>query len=293
MSTPSRFRMPSLSLPRMRRSRTNSSQISETTLVSSPTSDDATSDDAGKKETALALPTPPSIAKNIFVVSLQTLGSVSRNIPFCTALNGVIEPLLDVLNRLDQSMWNQRALADLAARIDSLRMIVARSEASNGQVVIERLQRELASIQRDLEQAMAQGKVAQFFNSNDDASAISRHNDVLTTIIIDSTFENVSQLSETVHNLRVSQVSSLQQTGQTSQVDAVAFERRIVITGGVGGAGGHGYIGGEGGDGEGPNVDLRTMQANVIMGGVGGVGGNGIHIGGKGGAGAAPVIRYH
>ncbi|KAJ7932047.1 hypothetical protein B0H13DRAFT_1857463 [Mycena leptocephala] len=82
--------------------------------------------------------------------------------------------------------------------------------------------------------------------------------------------------------------------GEGPKLDIDANAHGENISGGFGGNGGNAHIGGDGGDGEGPKVDIDPNAARKmnVSGGTGGNGGNGVEVGGKGGTGKAPVIRF-
>ncbi|KAF7315111.1 hypothetical protein MIND_00025400 [Mycena indigotica] len=260
------------------------SHDSEPSSASTPTDDAQSSpteleDDESKSNKGATAKT----AMNALKISLKTLGSISSNVPFGGILDGAIVSLLDILDRIDQSSLNAQALIQLTSRIEMLEPVVQSSNSQNGKTIIEALEREIRYIETDLKTASAQGKLAQFFNSEDNASAISKHNTALTQLIADSTFATVNEALTLIHALEA-----------RKHEEVVRGEYDIeVITGGLGGTGGAGQIGGEGGIGEGPDVELPTnMRVNTISGGTGGTGGEGVEVGGVGGIGKAPVIRF-
>nr|GAT50633.1 predicted protein [Mycena chlorophos] len=222
---------------------------------------------------------PPSsdtarTAKNVFVLCLRTLGSVSENIPFGSVLNSAIDPLLDIMSRVEQTSENERGFVQLASRIELLTPIVADKKAQEGKQIVEALERELQSIHDDIKQALSHGKIAQFFNTEDNSSGIVKHNANLTQLIGDSTQESVNEILKTVRALEVKK------------------EEKLKIVGGFGGSGGSGYRGGTGGEGEGPALELEKeniASISSIAGGFGGTGGDGVEVGGTGGVGKAPI----
>ncbi|KAF8169201.1 hypothetical protein K438DRAFT_1774446 [Mycena galopus ATCC 62051] len=195
-------------------------------------------------------------ASNALYFALQTLSSISNNVPVAGALSAIIEPLLDITSRIKQSSDNAQGLIQLATRIERLTPIVEEMAKS----------RELASMATDLKAASERGQLNQFFNSADNALALSKHNMVLAEMIADST--------EVLKTLR-------------------ELEALNDSVGGVGGTGGHAQIGGEGGEGDGPQLDIDPddrYQIGNVSGGTGGAGGIGVEVGGKGGIGKGPVI---
>ncbi|KAJ7182339.1 hypothetical protein C8R43DRAFT_3179 [Mycena crocata] len=127
-------------------------------------------------------------ALNVLKFSLETLDTVSNNIPLAAILSSVIGPILDIVDRIEQTSANKEGLAELAARIELLAPIVSEMAENNpvqGQKIIEALEREFESIARDLATAREQGRLSRFFNSADTASSLSKHNCVLAQLIGD------------------------------------------------------------------------------------------------------------
>ncbi|KAJ6610769.1 hypothetical protein B0H10DRAFT_2058953 [Mycena sp. CBHHK59/15] len=210
----------------------------------------------------------PRKARNMLKFALKTLSSVSSNIPFGSMLSSIIDPLLDITDRIEQTSANTQGLIELAARIELLTPIIsemAKDKPKQGRVVVEALKWELQSMTKDLSDASSQGKLDQFFNSTDNASSLEKHNATLAQMIADSTLVTVPEVLQSLQDLE----------------------------GGLGGTGGNARIGGEGGDGEGPKLDMSPEEhwkIGNISGGTGGTGGIGVDVGGKGGTGKAPVI---
>ncbi|KAJ7448386.1 hypothetical protein FB451DRAFT_1533072 [Mycena latifolia] len=227
--------------------------------------------------------------RNALTVVLRTLSSVSKNIPFGLILSSVIDPLLDITDRIEQVPSNAEALIALSARIDLLTPIVSEmteDKAERGRALVEALQRELESITEDLKDARAQGKLEQFLNSTDNAPSLTQHNMALAQMIADSTLVTVHEVLIRVHNLERSKFSE-------SSVPPRQVEMED-IRGGFGVTGSGGLIGGEGGEGEGPDLEMSLdehWKVGAISGGTGGKGGEGIAVGGKGGTGRGPIIR--
>ncbi|KAJ7502692.1 hypothetical protein B0H11DRAFT_2188470 [Mycena galericulata] len=238
-------------------------------------------------------------AINVLKLALTTLSAVSSNIPLAGVLSGVIDPLLAIADRIQQTSDNQKGLVELSARIELLAPVL--SETGNnrriqGQLVealnrlLERrvLYRELYSIKEDLDAASSRGTLAQFFNSEDNSSSLAKHNATLTQMIADSTFSTVNEVLKNVQALEWKFSQS------PPAVGAEGINEMGNITGGLGGTGGHARTGGQGGEGDGPQLDISAQERwkiGDISGGTGGGGGTGIDVGGKGGTGKAPVIR--
>ncbi|KAF7291711.1 hypothetical protein HMN09_01262700 [Mycena chlorophos] len=252
---------------------------------------------------SLSPPSSPSdtanTAKNAFVLSLKTLGSVSENIPFAAVLNSVIEPLLDILSRVEQASENYRGFIQLASRIELLTPIVAQKNAQEGTQLARALERqmqvflriamltsnrELRSMHDDIKQALAHGKLAQFFNSDANSSGIAKHNVNLTQLIGDSTHESVNEILKTVRAMEVK---------KQSELNLIPIEERPTLEGGRGGSGGKGNLGGMGGLGEGPILNVSdAINFKAIRGGTGGMGGDGVSRGGSGGVGEASRLTH-
>ncbi|KAJ7113615.1 hypothetical protein C8R44DRAFT_796790 [Mycena epipterygia] len=197
--------------------------------------------------------------------------------PIAAMVSSIIDPLLAIMERIEQTSDNQQGLNALAARIRVLTPIVSDLAKSN-------------SIQGQLRQ------LDQFFNSTHNASSLAKHNTILAQMIADSTLVTVHEVLKTVQELEHSKIL------QSSQ--PIEIIERADITGGLGGPGGRGETGGQGGDGEGPQLAIRSdelwklgnVSGEFLSGtlelGTGGTDGEGIEIGGKGGTGTAPVISF-
>ncbi|KAJ7131566.1 hypothetical protein C8R43DRAFT_957062 [Mycena crocata] len=222
----------------------------------------------------------PHTARNVLKFSLQTLSKISSNIPFGEILGSVIDPLLEIADRIEQTSTNAVGLFDLATRIALLGPIVtemAKIDESRGRKMAEALEREIKSITEDLRNAEKQNKLKDFFNSVETASIVANHNSALDRLVGDANFVNIHE------NMKYIREALLK--WQSSPV--------ALFEGGVGGTGGKAWIGGEGGDGEGPRVEMRPgehWKVEKISGGTGGGGGMGIDTGGKGGTGKAPEL---
>ncbi|KAJ7717545.1 hypothetical protein B0H16DRAFT_436717 [Mycena metata] len=223
--------------------------------------------------------------RNVLKFSLSTLSTISANIPFGSGLSAVIEPLLTIVDRIEQMSSNAQGLVELAARIELLAPVVSEmAENPGGSKIIERLQRELESITTDLEAARTHGKLNQFFNSDDNSSSLQKHNMTLAQLIADSTMVTVHEVLKSVQEFQQSRF----------EFDTEPTFELGDITGGFGGAGSSGLrIGGQGGDGEGPTIDMDPeyrWKMGDVSGGTGGPGGDGAEIGGQGGVGRGPII---
>ncbi|KAJ7875267.1 hypothetical protein B0H14DRAFT_3859485 [Mycena olivaceomarginata] len=240
------------------------------------------------KKSSLITPATVRTASNVLDFSLRTLSRITSGIPLGGALSGVVESLLEVTGRIEQTSVNAQGLAQLAARIERITPIVndmARTNPVKGQTIVQELQQELASMTQDLEDASSKGKLNQFFNSADNASALERHNMALAKLIADSTLVTVN---EVLRSLREIEGSKLR--GSSSPEPPIVLGD---VKGGFGGAGGFSRIGGEGGEGGGPQLEMdpnERYRIGNISGGEGGTGGEGIEVGGRGGAGKGPVI---
>ncbi|KAK7055076.1 hypothetical protein R3P38DRAFT_2844979 [Favolaschia claudopus] len=252
---------------------------------------------AERKATKLAVPPPENstsrrqigtetrkTAFNALYVSLRTLSAVSSRIPMGTPLSAVIDPLLDLTDRLEQTSINTYNIDQIAGRIERLTPLVeklTKNNSAQGQIFIDSLKRELDSISMELQAAQAEGKLAQFFNADYNMVIIEKHNMALAQLIADSTLV-------TVHEVLI----SLRALERSKSEDPSLSELRC----GYGGSGGSGfYIGGEGGLGEGPKLDMDLDERHQIpfgniSGGTGGQGGNSRNVGGRGGTGEGPVI---
>ncbi|KAF8144984.1 hypothetical protein K438DRAFT_2028935 [Mycena galopus ATCC 62051] len=228
----------------------------------------------------------PRTTSNPLEFALRTLSSASRGIPGAAALSGIIEPLMDITSRIDPTSVNAQGLIQLATRIERFTPILeemAKGDPDRGQAIILGLQMELTSMGTDLKAASQRGKLNQFFNSADDASALSKHNMVLTQMIADFTLVGVHEVLKSLRELERSKLQN------PSSPPTVMGD----ITGGVGAVGGPGAVGGEGDEGGGPQLEMdpdKRYQIGNVSGGKGGAGGVGVEVGGKGGTGKGPVI---
>ncbi|KAF8146050.1 hypothetical protein K438DRAFT_2028483 [Mycena galopus ATCC 62051] len=227
-------------------------------------------------------------ASNALYFALKTLSSISNDVPVAGALSDIIEPLLDITSRIEQSSLNAQGLVQLATRIECLAPIVeqiAEHNPDQGQAIVLGLQTELASMATDLEAASQRGKLNQFFNNTDNASPLRKHNMVFAQMIADFTLVGVH---EVLKSLREFERSKSQNPSFEAPPTVMGD-----ITGGVGVAGGQGHAGGEGGEGSGPKLEMdpdKRYQIGDVSGGTGGTGGVGVEVGGKGGTGKGPVI---
>ncbi|KAJ7504840.1 hypothetical protein B0H11DRAFT_2273094 [Mycena galericulata] len=208
-------------------------------------------------------------AINVLKLALTTLSAVSSNIPLAGVLSGVIDPLLAIADRIQQTSDNQKGLVELSARIELLAPVLSETGHNRriqGQLV-EALNRELYSIKEDLDAASSRGTLAQFFNSEDNSSSLAKHNATLTQMIADSTFATVNEVLKNVQALEW----KFSQSPPT--VGAEGINEMGNITGGLGGTGGHARTGGQGGEGDGPQLDISAQERwkiGDISGGTGG-----------------------
>ncbi|KAJ7166617.1 hypothetical protein C8R46DRAFT_1350940 [Mycena filopes] len=223
----------------------------------------------------------PKTARNVLIFALTTLSSVSSNIPFGGILSAVIDPLLAITKRIDQTSANTKGFVELAARVDLITPIVsqmAKDQPERGRKVVQALQRELESITGDLKAAAAQNRLSDFFNGEDNSSCLAKHNMALTQIIADATFFSIQEVLASLHDLEHTRLE------QSSRAEEPLTELGDIM-GGLGGIGGHGYVGGEGGDGDGPELDIDLddcsgmLKVGDISGGRGGTGGQGQQVG--------------
>ncbi|KAJ7873109.1 hypothetical protein B0H14DRAFT_3131402 [Mycena olivaceomarginata] len=244
--------------------------------------------DIPQKKPPLIAPETVRTASNVLDFALRTLSTISSGIPLGGALSGIIEPLLEITGRIQQSSVNEQGLIQLAARIERITPIVAELAETNpnkGQAIVQDLLWELVLIKRDLDAARSRGKLNQFFNSAYNASSLEKHNMALAKMIADSTLMTVN---EVLRSLREIESSKLQESSSPEPPIVLGD-----VTGGFGGTGGTARIGGEGGEGEGPQLEMDPYQRyriGNISGGTGGTAGSGIEVGGKGGTGKGPVI---
>ncbi|KAF7331185.1 hypothetical protein MSAN_02437100 [Mycena sanguinolenta] len=230
-------------------------------------------------------------AANVLVFSLKTLSNISGSISKVGALSGITDALLSVVGqvqvrpvatildsitiRVQQTPANEQSLVQLAARIERLTTIVTESDPEQRKDIVEKLQKELASMTEELNAAKDKGKLSQFFNSTDNSTILQNHNIALDQMIADSSFLTVHEIPKSIRDLENSKI-------------------RPEITGGTGSTGDNGHVGGEGGEGEGPRIDMdpgERPQIGSVSGGTGGTGGAGVQVGGKGGTGKGPVIN--
>ncbi|KAF8134667.1 hypothetical protein K438DRAFT_1787195 [Mycena galopus ATCC 62051] len=167
-----------------------------------------------KKSRPLTSTETRRIASNVLYFALQTLSSISNNVPVAGALSGIIEPLLDITSCIEQSSVNAQGLIQLATRIERLTPIIeemAKSDLDRGQAIILGLQAELASMATALKAASQRGELNQFFNSADDASALSKYNMVLAQMIADSMVHLQFSAMEVLKSLRDLETSKLKE----------------------------------------------------------------------------------
>ncbi|KAJ7875256.1 hypothetical protein B0H14DRAFT_61608 [Mycena olivaceomarginata] len=158
--------------------------------------------------------TPETVrtASNVLDFALRTLSTISSGIPLGGALSGIIEPLLEITGRIQQSSVNEQGLIQLATRIERITPIVtelAETNPNKSQAIVQELLWELVLITRDLDAARSRGKLNQFFNSAYNASSLEKHNMALAKMIADSTLVTVN---EVLRLLREIECSKLQES---------------------------------------------------------------------------------
>ncbi|KAJ7750751.1 hypothetical protein B0H14DRAFT_2981778, partial [Mycena olivaceomarginata] len=216
-------------------------------------------------------PENPNTGRNALKFALKTLSSISSNIPFGSVLSGVIDPLLDIADRIE-------LLSPLVSKM-------ARDKPEQCQPIVEALQnpRDLQSITDDLKDASRE-KLDQFFNSKDNASSLAKHNNHLAQMIADATLVEVHEVLRWLQYIE-------SRIGANSEK---AEDTRPEFIGGTGGKGGYGgHTGGEGGLGEAAQLAIENVGLfRRIQGGIGGEGGSGNVKGGPGGTGQGPRIGH-
>ncbi|KAK7045033.1 hypothetical protein R3P38DRAFT_3177257 [Favolaschia claudopus] len=232
-------------------------------------------------------------ALNAFSLALTTLSAVSSQIPLATPLGGIIDSLLALAGRIEQTSANAAGFAQLAARIEWLTPVVkdlAQNEPGRGRVIVGRLESALRSMKEDFEAAKGEGRLARFLNSDDNKGVIEKHNAMLAQLIADST---LATMAEVLKRLRESE----SQYRSKSPVEAEETFVMGDLAGGCGGSGGNATgIGGDGGPGDGPqlvvdaDLDVDRIRVGNVSGGTGGAGGTGVDRGGVGGVGRGPII---
>ncbi|KAJ7024142.1 hypothetical protein C8F04DRAFT_1303074 [Mycena alexandri] len=146
---------------------------------------------------------------NTLKLALKTLSSVTSNIPLGSVLSAAIDPLLEIVDRIEQTSANVQGFVELAARIELLTPIVSEMAGNpQGVKLVEALQRELQSITKDLEVASSRGKLDQFLNSPVDALCLQKHNTALAQLIADSTLVTVTEVLHSIHKLKHSESTS-------------------------------------------------------------------------------------
>ncbi|KAK7052577.1 hypothetical protein R3P38DRAFT_2861201 [Favolaschia claudopus] len=224
-------------------------------------------------------------AANALHFSLEILSKALSATPLSVPLGAVIDSLLKLTDRFKETSSNAQNLIKLSKRITCLNPVIeglATDDPTEAQVFIESLKSVLDSICKDLQAAEAEGKLAQFFNAEENTLTIEKHNTELTQLVNDAMLFPVYDTNRMVHKLGSESPSQCE------------------IIGGFGGMGGPGYYyGGEGGHGEGPELnlplvpDIPRLPGNwKISGGTGGQGGPSFMKGGMGGTGEGPILNW-
>ncbi|KAF8132240.1 hypothetical protein K438DRAFT_1787944 [Mycena galopus ATCC 62051] len=190
----------------------------------------------------------PSNTCNDLTGILQTLSSAAHNIPSVPELSSAVDRLLDPATRAGV-LTGGHGLLILAKTLETVGAIV--SKYGPGQTrAVKSLQREVQSIAKDLNNALSQGKLGEFLDS-DTRTSLAKHSMNLTQRLLD-----YMKAITVFHGGKVF-------VGQHFH--------------------GNTGIGGDGGDAEGPRVEGNAGATyGNISGGIGGAGGAGIDAGGKG-----------
>ncbi|KAK7055074.1 hypothetical protein R3P38DRAFT_1343415 [Favolaschia claudopus] len=167
------------------------------------------------EETNSPSPTGPGragrTAWNAFSLALTTLSDVSSQIPLATPLSGIIDSVLTLAGRIEQTTANAAGFTQLASRIELLTPVVKDMAENNpngkGQILVEKLKTEMLSMKNDFETAKTEGRLARFLNSGDNMATIAKHNTTLAQLIADSTLANTA---EVLKLLRESENSKVQ-----------------------------------------------------------------------------------
>ncbi|KAJ7664224.1 hypothetical protein B0H17DRAFT_1143785 [Mycena rosella] len=116
-------------------------------------------------------------------MATRGLDGIDRNIPFGGILSGVIDPLLDIMDHIE--VKSVPFMSNITEYFPPAHFVQHK--------------RELQGITKDLEDARSQGKLYQFFNSTDDASALAKHNMTLDQLIADATVHKILRDIEVGH----------------------------------------------------------------------------------------------
>ncbi|KAK6981262.1 hypothetical protein R3P38DRAFT_2808349 [Favolaschia claudopus] len=109
--------------------------------------------------------------------------------------------------------------------------------------------------------ASKEGTFAQFFNSDDNAATIQKHNEVFAGLISDLTLGISSELLRSVKEMEVEPAAKVEPVKSEGKegLEWVPYLKCPQVAGGTGGQGGSGLdIGGEGGVGSGPVIGRRS-----------------------------------
>ncbi|KAK6991455.1 hypothetical protein R3P38DRAFT_2803759 [Favolaschia claudopus] len=242
-------------------------------------------------------------------LSLHLLGPL-RCVPLTAPLSAIIDPLLDLTSRVQQTSKNKESFVQLATRLDQLRLIVedlATTDPGRCAANVQSLSRALGSFAKDMATASKEGTFAQFFNSDDNAATIQKHNEVFAGLISDLTLGISSELLRSVKEMEYSPesagiVRSLPSIcgnfhhrsfthDKSVNFNALPPSKSLKILGGilerVEPAAKVEQVKSEGKEGLEWVPYLKCPQ---VAGGTGGQGGSGLDIGGEGGVGSGPVI---
>ncbi|KAF7373307.1 hypothetical protein MSAN_00540000 [Mycena sanguinolenta] len=207
-----------------------------------------------------------------------------NGIPAIGVLSGIADTLSDIIGQIQQTSANEHSLAQLAARIERLTLIVAhmaRDDPSKEQALVQSLSQELALMVEELKAARSRDELDQFFNDVDNAWILQRHNTALAQMIADSTSLTVHEVAKSLRELEVGsdaeidfcssymRVTELEITGilpPRSQARICGIETFWLTRFSVGGTGGtadSGHVGGEGEDHQIGNVFAPTPSGDT------------------------------
>ncbi|KAJ7232450.1 hypothetical protein B0H12DRAFT_1239647 [Mycena haematopus] len=134
-------------------------------------------------------------SRNILQISLDILSKTSIN-----GIGAAAEALSKAIDRI-QFQANADGWKALEERLQSL-AFCASEDTDMEEELRDRFKRELEDIHRDIEAAKKQGRVAQFFNSKDDSSFLTKHNTNLTDLVCDINVDICTKTSRRTSDLR-------------------------------------------------------------------------------------------
>ncbi|KAJ7450000.1 hypothetical protein B0H11DRAFT_2078004 [Mycena galericulata] len=198
----------------------------------------------------------PHTARDALKSSLQSLSSMSKNIPNGNGLSSVSEQLLAVVSQIEPTAANSKGFMDLAENIKALTPTVAASGmgSNNGPAVIADLQQRLQSM-------------SEFLASMNDKSSVAKYNmDPTTMRNGNEEFIEIVNISGTQGspggNGRIGGQGG-EGEGPQLEINSSTPSRYGEIAGGQGGPGGVGDdVGGKGGTGKGPVIVFSRKRAS-------------------------------